>query len=128
MQIRLLSSLLLVLAVVGPSPSHAAEKKAYTLGMIAKSQGNQFFEAARSGANAASRELGAKYGITIKIDWRTPIEEDAQKQADYIEQMVLGGVDGIIISSSDANKLNDAIDRADARGVPVLTFSGDAPG
>src|SRR2546423_14103822 len=99
----------------------------YTLGMIAKSQGNQFFAAAHSGANAAARELGAKYGITIKIDWRTPNEEDAQKQAEYVEQMVLGGVDGIIISSSDANKLNDAIDRADARGIPVLTFSGDAP-
>jgi len=128
MQIRLLSSLLLVLAVVCTGPSHAAEKKSYTFGMIGKSQGNQFFEAARSGANAAARELGAKHGITIKIDWRTPNEEDAQKQAEYVEQMVLGGVDGIIISSSDANKLNDAIDRADARGVSVLTFSGDAPG
>jgi len=115
----------LVLGTTKPSP--AAEKKSYTFGMIAKSQGNQFFEAARSGANAASRELGSKYGITIKIDWRTPNEEDAQKQADYIEQMVLAGVDGIIISSSDANKLNDAINRADAGGIPVLTFSGDAP-
>jgi len=125
MQIRLLSSIVLVLA--GITLSHAVEKKSYTFGMIGKSQGNQFFEAARSGANAAARELGAKYGITIKIDWRTPNEEDAQKQAEYVEQMVLGGVDGIIISSSDANKLNDAIDRADARGIPVLTFSGDAP-
>jgi ribose transport system substrate-binding protein len=89
--------------------------------MIAKSQGNQFFEAARSGANAAAHELGVKHGITIKIDWRTPNEEDAQKQAEYVEQMVLGGVDGIILSSSDANKLTDAIDRADARGIPVLT-------
>ncbi len=128
MRIRLLSLLLLVLAIVVTSATHAAEKKSYTLGMIGKSQGNQFFEAARSGANAATRELGAKHGITIKIDWRTPNEEDAQKQAEYVEQMVLGGVDGIIISSSDANKLNDAIDRADARGVSVLTFSGDAPG
>src|SRR6266481_8305361 len=125
MRTRLLSCLALVLACT--CASRAAEKKSYTLGMIGKSQGNQFFEAARSGANAAARELGAKYGLTIKIDWRTPNEEDAQKQAEFIEQMVLGGVDGIIISSSDANKLNDAIDRADARGIPVLTFSGDAP-
>ena len=115
------------LALACSGISGAAEKKSYTLGMIGKSQGNQFFEAARSGANAAARELSAKYGITIKIDWRTPNEEDSQKQAEYIEQMVLAGDDGIIISSSDANKLNDAIDRADARGVPVLTFSGDAP-
>src|SRR5712672_4853642 len=83
----------------------AFAQKTYTLGMIAKSQGNPFFEAAHAGANDAARDLSAKHGITIKIDWRTPNEEDAQKQAEYVEQMVLGGVDGIIISSSDANKL-----------------------
>ena len=99
----------------------------YTLGMIAKSQGNQFFEAAHSGANDAARELGKKYGITIKIDWRTPNEEDAQKQADFIEQLLLSGADGIIISCSDAGKLTDAIDKAVGQGVPVVTFSGDAP-
>jgi ribose transport system substrate-binding protein len=99
----------------------------YTFGMVAKSQGNQFFEAARSGANDAARELGAKHGITIKIDWRTPNEEDAQKQADFIEQLVLNGAQGIIVSCSDANKLTDAINRAVDQGVPVVTFSGDAP-
>jgi ribose transport system substrate-binding protein len=99
----------------------------YTLGMIAKSQGNMFFEAAHSGANAAAREVGAKYGITIKIDWRTPNEEDAQKQAEYVEQLALNAVDGIIISCSDANKLTDAINKAVRQGIPVVTFSGDAP-
>jgi len=99
----------------------------YTLGMIAKSQGNQFFEAAHSGANAAARELGAKYRVTIKIDWRTPNEEDAQKQAEFIEQLALNAVDGIIISCSDANKLTDAINKAVRQGIPVVTFSGDAP-
>src|SRR4051794_39408846 len=102
-------------------------EKSYTLGMIAKSQGNQFFEAAHAGANDAARELGAKHGIRIKIDWRTPNEEDAQKQAEYIEQLVLNGVDGIIISCSDANKLTDAINKAVKQGIPVVTFSGDAP-
>ena len=99
----------------------------YTLGMIAKSQGNQFFEAAHAGANAAARELGVKYGITVKIDWRTPNEEDAQKQAEFIEQLALNAVDGIIISCSDANKLTDAINKAVRQGIPVVTFSGDAP-
>jgi ribose transport system substrate-binding protein len=100
--------------------------KSYTLGMIGKSQGNMFFEAAHAGANDAARELGAKYHINIKIDWRTPNEEDAQKQAEFIEQLLLGGVDGIIISCSDANKVNDAINKAVKQGVPVVTFSGDA--
>ncbi len=122
---RWLLALALILSFSGAA--FAAEKTALTFGMIAKSQGNQFFEAAHAGANAAARELGAKYGLTIKIDWRTPNEEDGQKQAEFLEQLTLSGVDGIILSSSDPNKLNDAINRAAARGIPVLTFSGDAP-
>ena len=118
---------LLTLLIASTPAAPVEGKKSYTFGMIAKSQGNQFFEAARAGANAAARELGVQYGLTIKIDWRTPNEEDGQKQADYLEQLVLGGVDGVILSCSDAKKLNDAIDRAVGRGVPVLTFSGDAP-
>jgi ribose transport system substrate-binding protein len=105
----------------------AHAQKSYTIGMIAKSQGNPFFEAARVGANDAARELSAQHGIKIKIDWRTPNEEDAQKQAEFIEQLLLNGADGIIISCSDASKSTDAIDKAVKQGVPVVTFSGDAP-
>src|SRR6266700_2287734 len=107
--------------------SVARAEKTYTLGMIAKSQGNPFFEAARVGANDAARELGAKHHIKIKIDWRTPNEEDAQKQAEIVEQLILGGTQGIIISCSDAIKLTDAINKAERQGIPVVTFSGDAP-
>ncbi len=105
----------------------AQAKKSYTIGLVAKSQGNPVFQAARVGAMDAAKELGAKHGIAIKIDWRTPNEEDAQKQADAIEQLVLAGADGIAVSCSDANKLTDAINRAVASGIPVATFDSDAP-
>lgn len=105
----------------------ARAEKTYTLGMVAKSQGNPFFEAARVGANDAARELGAQHKLKIIIDWRTPNEEDAQKQAQIIEQLVLAGVDGLIVSCSDALKLTDAINKAARQGIPVVTFSGDAP-
>jgi ribose transport system substrate-binding protein len=105
----------------------ADAQKTYTIGMIAKSQGNPFFEAARVGANDAAKALSAQHKIKVKIDWRTPNEEDAQKQAEFIEQLLLSGTDGIVISCSDANKLTDAINKAAAQGVPVATFSGDAP-
>lgn len=119
--------LLCVLSFSLAGTAFAQGKRTYTFGMIAKSQGNPFFEAARAGANDAARELGEKHGIQIKVDWRTPNEEDAQKQADIIEQLLLAGADGIIISCSDANKLTDAINKAVKQGVPVATFSGDAP-
>src|SRR6267143_6324090 len=104
-----------------------AQKKSYIIGLVAKSQGNPVFQASRVGANDAARELGRKYGIEIKIDWRTPNEEDAQKQAEAIEQLVLAGADGIAVSCSDANKLTDAINSAVKNGVPVATFDSDAP-
>jgi ribose transport system substrate-binding protein len=105
----------------------AQTKKSYTIGLVAKSQSNPVFQAARVGALDAARELGAKYNIEIKIDWRTPNDEDAQKQAQAIEQLVLAGAEGIAVSCSDANKLTDAINSAVANGVPVATFDSDAP-
>lgn len=117
---------LLLLASLGVCAFGRAEKT-YTLGMVAKSQGNPFFEAARVGANDAARELAARHGLKINIDWRTPNEEDALKQAQLIEQLVLSGVDGLIVSCSDALKLTDAINKAARQGIPVATFSGDAP-
>lgn len=105
----------------------AQTKKTYTFGLVAKSQGNPVFQAARVGAMDAAKELGAKHNVTIKIDWRTPNEEDAQKQAEAIEQLALGGADGIAVSCSDANKLTDAINTAVKNGVPVATFDSDAP-
>jgi ribose transport system substrate-binding protein len=105
----------------------AAPEKSYTIGLVAKSQGNPVFQAARVGAEQAANDLGKKYNINIKIDWRTPVEEDAKKQADAIEQLVLTGANGIAVSCSDANKLTDAINAAVDSGVPVATFDSDAP-
>src|SRR6266540_3250856 len=105
----------------------AQTKKAYTIGVVAKSQSNPVFQAARVGAVDAAKEISAQRGLNIKIDWRTPNEEDAQKQAEAIEQLVLAGVDGVAVSCSDANKLTDAINSAVKNGVPVATFDSDAP-
>jgi ribose transport system substrate-binding protein len=107
--------------------ARAQGARSYTFGLVAKSQGNAVFQVARVGAEAAARELGMKHGLRLRIDWRTPNDEDAQKQAEAIEQLVLAGADGIAVSCSDANKLTTAIDKAVAGGVPVATFDSDAP-
>src|SRR6059036_1152167 len=121
-----LKIILTIFVALGILPAQA-QKKSYTLGLVAKSQSNPVFQAARVGALDAARDLGKKLGIEIKIDWRTPNEEDAQKQAEAIEQLVLAGADGIAVSCSDANKLTDSINAAVKNGVPVATFDSDAP-
>jgi ribose transport system substrate-binding protein len=105
----------------------AASTKSYTFGLVAKSQGNAVFQVARVGAEDAARTLSSQHGVKIRIDWRTPNDEDAQKQAQAIEQLVLNGAAGIAVSCSDANKLTDAINQAVNNGVPVATFDSDAP-
>jgi ribose transport system substrate-binding protein len=117
-----------LLSVLCLSVTSAAQaQRAYTIGLVAKSQGNPVFQAARVGAMDAAKELSAKHNLNIRIDWRTPNEEDAQKQAEAIEQLVLAGAAGIAVSCSDANKLTDAINSAVKNGVPVATFDSDAP-
>src|SRR5882762_1456312 len=124
-----MKKLLLLLATglsIGAALASAAPRT-ITIGVVAKSQGNPVFQAARVGAQDAAKELSAKLGLNIKIDWRTPNEEDAQKQAEAIEQLVLAGAEGLSVSCSDANKLTDAINHAVDNGVPVATFDSDAP-
>ncbi|HEX8878085.1 MAG TPA: substrate-binding domain-containing protein [Phycisphaerales bacterium] len=116
-----------VLTVGLMSGAAAAPKKQFKIGVIAKSQSNPVFQAARTGAEDAGKELSAKLGIDIKVEWRTPVNEDAQLQAQYVEQMASQGVDGIAISASDANVLTAAANSAIDRGVTLMTFDSDIP-
>ena len=123
-----LSAGLLAVSGQGPSTSPAPVKKQqYTFALIAKNQGNPVFQAARIGAENAARDLSRKLGVSIKMQWQTPNEDDAQKQVDFLEQMVLQGVDGVSISCVIADTLTPAIDRAVQQGVAVMCFDSDAP-
>jgi ribose transport system substrate-binding protein len=112
----------------GDSAGASAETRQYVIGVIAKSQGNPVFQAARVGAEAAAADLSEEHGVQISINWRAPNAEDAQQQATFVEQFVSGGVNGIAISASDPNLLRASINDAVANGVTVVTFDSDIPG
>lgn len=97
------------------------------IALIAKASTNPVFLSARTGAEAAARELSAKHGIPIEIAWMTPPSEDGQVQAQRITQAVNEGASAVLLSTSDAAKVTGAINDAVARGVPVMTFDSDAP-
>jgi ribose transport system substrate-binding protein len=96
------------------------------IAVIAKSSNNPVFLAARTGAEAAARELTAR-GTRVEVMWLTPPQEDGQVQAQRIRQAVNEGADAVLISASDAGKVAGAIDDAVARGVEVMTFDSDVP-
>ncbi len=97
------------------------------IGFLGKSQTNDVFQAAHAGARDAAKELGAKYGVNVEIEIRTPNDEDATKQAEAIEALTRRGVDGIAVSCSEANTVTPSIDKAVAKGIPVMCFDSDAP-
>jgi ribose transport system substrate-binding protein len=109
------------------SGAPAANKGAMKIAVIAKSSTNPVFLSARTGAEAAAKELTQQSGVPIEIAWMTPPAEDGQVQAQRIAQAVNEGASAILISCSDAGKVTGAINDAVARGVPVMTFDSDAP-
>ena len=102
-------------------------RKAIKIAMIAKSSDNPVFLAARTGAEAAAKDLSAKSGVPVEVEWLTPPKEDGEVQAQRVRQAVNEGVDAILISCSDAGKVTGAINDAVDRGVTVMTFDSDAP-
>ena len=97
------------------------------IAVIAKSSNNPVFLSARTGAEAAAKELTAEHKVPVEIVWMTPPEEDGQVQAQRIAQAVNEGANAVLISCSDAGKVTGAINDAVARGVAVMTFDSDAP-
>jgi len=95
--------------------------------LIAKSSTNPVFLSARSGAEAAAKDLSAKHGMAVEVAWLTPPQEDGQVQAQRIAQAVNEGADAVVVSCSDAGKVTGAINDAVARGLAVMTFDSDAP-
>src|ERR1017187_1369448 len=66
---------------VAPQSAGGSSKKTeYTFALVAKSQSNPVFQAARVGAEDAAAEIGKKLGVKINVLWRTPNEDDAEKK------------------------------------------------
>lgn len=112
---------------VATSDSTAPTKRKIRIGMVAKSETNDVFQAAKTGAFDAAKELGDKYNADIEIEWRTPTSEDASKQAEAISALANEKVDGITVSCSNAATVTPAINEAVDKGVPVVCFDSDAP-
>jgi ribose transport system substrate-binding protein len=111
----------------GQTKDSNAATKSFRIAMIAKSSTNPVFLSARTGAEAAAKELSATHGVNVQIDWLTPPTEDGAVQAQRVAQAVNDGVNAILLSASDAGKVTGAINAAVDRGVPVMMFDSDAP-
>ncbi len=114
-------------ALLSPALLAASKDGNLVIGYIGRSSANPIYRVALEGAEQAAKDLGAQYGIKIKIVDATPAAEDAHLQVAALEKLVLDGVDGVTISCSDTSQISPAIDDAVDAGVNIATFASDAP-
>ena len=90
--------------------------------VIPKSLDLPVFNYAKTGAEREAAKLG-----NVEVIWRGPENADQLRQKEILESFITQGVDGIAISCTSADLLNEPIDRAMAAGIPVVTWDSDAP-
>src|SRR5690606_27702934 len=100
--------------------AQAADMK---IGLVAKSLGNGFFEAANKGAQEAAKELGG-----VEVIYTGPTTTTAEGQIEVINSLIAQGVDAIAISANDPDAVVPALKKAAQRGIKVISWdSGVAP-
>jgi len=116
------------LAVASGAAPVRAQPRTIRIALIAKSEANFVFHAARRGAEEKAAALSRQHGVRIEVSWLTPPMEDVAQQADSIRQAVRERASAILISASDGAALVSAVDAAVEAGVEVMTFDSDVPG
>lgn len=118
MPTRIAALLLLILAGCAQAPEGPRKLR---FAVIPKALHIPVFEYARIGAEREAKALG------VEVVWRGPESTDEIRQKEILESFVAQRVDGIAISCLNGDLLTDAIDRAVAAGIPVVTWDSDAP-
>jgi len=93
------------------------------VGLVVKSLGNGFFDAAHKGAEEAAKEIGG-----IEVIYTGPTKATAEAQIEVVNSLIAQKVDAIAISANDADALVPALKKAMERGITVISWdSGVAP-
>ncbi|NRQ51204.1 sugar ABC transporter substrate-binding protein [Aeromicrobium stalagmiti] len=77
--------------------------------------GDAFWDRVKSGAEKA----GGDYGVEVKYS----ADPDPANQSQLIDTAVADGYDGIVVSMANPDGLEDAVKKATAAGVPVVTIN-----
>ncbi|WP_431923151.1 sugar ABC transporter substrate-binding protein [Nonomuraea jabiensis] len=104
-----------------PAASSAAAPAATSAGFAVITHGaagDSFWDVVKNGAEAAGKQYGVK--VTYQGDG------DPAKQSQLIDQAVSEKVDGIVVSMANPDALKEAIGKAVAAKIPVVTINSGA--
>jgi ribose transport system substrate-binding protein len=92
--------------------------KKLRIAVIPKGTSHEFWKSVHAGAKKAAEEAG-----NVEIVWQGPASEsDINQQISIVEQMVLQGVDGIILAPNHSQSLVPVVQGANDAKIPVVVF------
>ena len=93
----------------------------YRIAVVPKGTVHIFWQTVHAGAMAAGADFNAE------VLWKgTEDESQHSQQASIIEGFIVAGVDGIVVGPTQADAQVPAIERAVAKGIPVVIFDSGA--
>jgi LacI family transcriptional regulator len=101
-----------------------ALNRTLTIAVLRPERPRAFFDAIEKGIATAAAELGG-YGLDV-VEHTTGTHDLAAQEA-LLEATLAERVDAIALVPAHPFRLDPLIERADARGIPVVTFNTDAP-
>ncbi len=103
-----------------PSPLAAKnEQEKPRIALIMKSLANEFFSTMAKGAEAHQSEHPSDYDLVVN---GIKDERDLSRQVAIVDEMVVGGVQAIVIAPADSKALVPALRRAIQAGVVVINI------
>jgi rhamnose ABC transporter rhamnose-binding protein len=99
-----------------------AAAAAQTIAMVPKFTNAEYFTATRLGGEEAAAELG------FDFIFEGTVNADIDGQIQIIDSLIARGVDALIVSPNDPDAIIPVLQRAQAAGIPVVTYDADASG
>ncbi|MFN8709859.1 MAG: substrate-binding domain-containing protein, partial [Planctomyces sp.] len=98
----------------------AGDQKKIRICLLPKIKGISYFSSCAVGAEEAARELS-----NVELIYDGPIDGDARRQAEMIEQWTADGVDAICVAPNAPDVVSNAMKEAQEAGIKVLTWDAD---
>jgi ribose transport system substrate-binding protein len=110
-----MSRLLLLAAVLALAGCQRSGECA--IGVVPKGASHIFWQTVHAGAIKAGGEAGCR------IEWNAPaLEIDSSRQIEIVDAMINRKLDGIVLAPVDKQALVAVVERAGAKGIPVVIF------
>ena len=107
-----------LLAALLPAAVFAAESR-LMIALMPKAKGNAYFLSCKAGADRAARELD------VELLFDGPVDTNAAKQNEIVENWITLGVDAIAVSAENKEGLSTALRKAQKAGITVIAFDSD---